>query len=69
MDFIDKIHTSGSITGFLTEDSQERVVRVLTKIFKEKGTKRGIEECAVTMRSLADQVYRARKELKEKNNE
>ena len=62
MDLIDRLRCADNLLGFLTEDSQERIVRVLTKIFEEKGTKRGIEECAVTMRSLADQVYKARQD-------
>ena len=66
MDLIDKLRCADNLLGFLDENAQERVVRVLTKIFEEKGTKRGIEECAVTMRSLANQLYETRESLRTK---
>jgi len=61
MDLVDRLECAGNLLGFLTDGAQERIVRILTKIFEEQGMKRGIEECASTMRSLADQAYETRK--------
>ena len=63
MDLVKRLECASGLIGFLTDNSQERIVKVLTKIFEEKGTKIGIDECAATMRSLAKQIYDARKNI------
>ena len=61
MDLIERLECAGNLIGFLQEDSQAIIVRALTKLFNKIGKKRFVEECAVAIRRLANQVYEAKK--------
>ena len=57
----DRLGLGGDLVGFLDDNAQKRITKILKKMVKEKGINRTIEECAVTMRSLANEIYKARK--------